>query len=382
MRGPLVVWLLVVLPPAVAQQTAMLPEPREYPDCDLPEPRLFIELAESIENLAFDGKGSLFLTTYQGLLYRAFPDGTAHVVWAETERATVTPGVQPESLTGLAVGPQGALFVAQGHSVPSAAVNGRVLRFPEPGGPAFDVYAEGFPSTNGMAADAAGNLYLAHGFRDEIWRIAPGGAWTLWTRLPGANGLVLHPDGAHLVVGTVSDPAQPVTSLALADPQDRQVLFRWNIGPSPDDPGSGDTAKPVHDKGLDDLVVALDGRLYVSAHLRWQVLRGDPATGEGCVAIDYTELRDVPPGFTGGEPTSVRIAEGFGDWDGFLFSTDAAGQVWVLDIRPAPPTGAAADDDAPAAQDGDGRTVGGTPWLLAMAAVALGAILATARRGR
>lgn len=126
----------------------------------------------------------------------------------------------------------------------------------------------------------------------------------------------------------LNDPSKTAIAISLADPSARTALVSFNVGTSPESPGAPALARPVLTKGIDDLVVADDGRVYGAAHLRLQVLRGDPTSGDVCVVLDFTER-----GTSGGEPTSARIAQGFGEWDGWLFTTDNAGEIWAVDIR-------------------------------------------------
>lgn len=356
---------------AVAQQTAAVPEPQEAPPCDdVPPPVLFADVDAALENLAFDGQGNLFLTGFGRGLFRAWPNGTiAHVV-ADERAADAPPPNGPNAFMGVDVGPDGALYVSQGLSI-TAPVAARVLRFPVAGEPAFEVYAEGMDGANGLAVTPDGVVYVVHGFRDEVWRIPAKGQLELWTRLPGANGLVEHPDGKRLVTVPVPDTSNTVTAVTLDDPQRREALFQFNVGASALAPGAPALARPVMTKGIDDLVVADDGRVYASAHLRLQVLRGDPSSGEMCVLIDFTQRSTE-----GGEPTSVRIARGFGEWDGWLFSTDNFGEIWAVDIR-APGTGTATGAGTGTGVDAERSMPLGA---LSLAAIALAALCARSLR--
>lgn len=309
---------LFLVPLAAAQTTLPVPEPNELPDCGLSEPILFAKADASFENLAFDGVGSLWLTAFEQGLWRASPNGTVEFVARDEEAPAATGLDDPGAFMGIDVGPDGALYVAEGLSI-AQPVPARVLRFPTPGAPEFEVYAEGMDGVNGLAVTPDGVVYVAHGFRDELWRIPAKGEVEAWTQVVTVNGVVEHPDGERLVVAQVAAEGTPATAIRFDDPASREVLVRFNP-----------TGGPVHLKGVDDLVVAPDGVVYGSAHLRDQVLRGDPASGEVCVAMDFTRLAESGVGEN--LPTSVRIARGFGEWDGKLFSIDAAGEIWVQDI--------------------------------------------------
>ncbi|HVM45883.1 MAG TPA: hypothetical protein VM582_08110 [Candidatus Thermoplasmatota archaeon] len=356
--------LLLLIPLAAAQQTAVVPEPQEAPPCDdVPEPVLFADLDTAVENLAFDGQGNLFLTAFADGLFRAWPDGTvAHV--AKDDRPAQASG--QNSFMGVDVGPDGALYVSEGVSI-GTPVAARVLRFPVPGEPAFEVYAEGMDGANGLAVTPDGVVFVVHGFRDEVWRIPEEGRVELWTRVPGANGLVAHPDGERLVTVPLADASNTVTAIPLADPERREALFSFNVGTSPLAPGAPGLARPVMTKGVDDLVVAEDGRIYAAAHLRLQVLRGDPSSGQMCILLDFRQRSAE-----GGEPTSVRIARGFGPWDGWLFSTDNFGEVWAVDIRDAGREGVDGREGA-RAQEGRATPLGLLAPVALLAAAVYGA---------
>lgn len=372
MLRPFAVALLVLLalPVAAAQETTALPEPRESPACEgAGEAVLFAKATETgFENLAFDGAGNLFLTGFGSGLWRAWPNGTLAFVAADP-REPDPPGFDdPNAFMGVDVGPDGALYVSVGLSV-AAPVAGRVLRFPVPGEPAFEAYAVGLPGANGLAVTPDGVVYVVHGFRDEVWRVPAAGAVELWTRVLTGNGLVEHPDGERLVFGQVADGTNRALAVRLDDPAVRETLVTFNAGPSGEDPGAADPSKPVHAKGVDDLVVASDGRVYAAAHLRLQVLRGDPATGEACVLLGEAAGR----GPQAGPPTSARIARGFGAWDGWLFATNAAGEIWAVDIGDRPPAAAAPEED-------DGAVTPAAGFAFVALAAALAAVVASGRR--
>lgn len=290
------------------------------------------------ENLAFDGNGSLFLTAFQDGLYQAFPNGTVRFV-VKDERpippAEDLPDNRPNAFMAVDLGPDGALYVSEGLSIPGP-VSARVLRFPLPGAPGFEVYADGFDGANGMAWGSDGNLYLAHGFRTELWQITGPGTSTVFGQYPTVNGVVALPDG-RLGIAQFGDPAQGVTAIDLATGA-TQTLFRFNPGASVagNQPSVGLGLGPLNTKGVDDFVVLDDGRIVATAHFRLQFLLGDPATGEACILLDGAHA----------EPTSARVAHGFGDWDGWVFLTDNAGDVHAVDLR------ATAADNGTAPRDG------------------------------
>lgn len=360
--------LLLLLPATAAID---VPEPFEYPPCDTPEPVLFAQLETMLENLEFDGNGNLFVTAFAEGLFRLDANGTVdHVAISERTRAEteVEPFQISTAFMGVAMGTDGALYVAEGHGI-GAPIEGRILRFADPGEPGFEVYAEGFPNTNGLASDQEGNLYLAHGFRDELWKIRPDGDWDVWTSVPNVvNGIVEHPDGDHLVIAPLGDPAGMVYAVPLDRPDAREPLFRFNGGPSTSGAMVPDPTRPLADKGIDDLGMAPDGRILISGHNTGQFLMGDPETEAACILLEDAR----------GEPSSIRVANGFGDLDGWAFTTDFSGDIWAIDIR-AGDAGPSGKDD-PDPDDVDPRP---TPAVApALVGVALALLLTRARGAR
>ncbi|MEK6985457.1 MAG: hypothetical protein AABX89_03620 [Candidatus Thermoplasmatota archaeon] len=319
---------LLLLPLAAAQETTVLPEPLELPDCDVPAPLLFAHVdGVGFENLAFDGHGRLFLTAFENGLYQAFPNGTVAFVAKDERPIPLQENLElnrPNAFMSPDIGPDGALYVSEGLSIP-APVSARILRFPVPGQPEFEVYADGFDGANGMAWGSDGNLYLAHGFRTELWQVTAKDTYTVFGNYPTVNGVVALPDG-RLGIAQFGDPAQGVSAINLTT-GDVEVLFRFNPGPSiaGNQPGLKIGVGPAQSKGVDDFVVLDDGRIVATAHFRLQFLLGNPATGEECILLSGAAA----------EPTSARVATGFGPWDGWVFLVDNGGDVHAVDLRPA-----------------------------------------------
>lgn len=298
------------------------PEPQEYPKCDLPEPVLFASSAGTdlgFENLIFLN-GTLYVTAFTNGLFAFYPNGTHRHILADDRGPGQTPLDSPGAMMGLAT-MDGVLFVSQGMAI-AGPVDARILRFEVPGSSEFTVYAEGFDGANGLTADNDGNLYLAHGFREGIYKVEPDGSWDVWMTKAAANGVSLHPEGDRLAVAYVASVGSRVVTVPLDNPAAEETLFVFNAA----DPEGGDDfdpSRPLVTKTIDDLVVGPDGMLYVAAHERLQTIRGDPATGEACLVIEsHVDA-----------PTSARIAHDFGAWDGWLFTTDNAGDIYAVDIR-------------------------------------------------
>lgn len=342
--------LVAMIGGAMAQDTSVLPEPFEFPPCQIPEPLRFAQLGVMIENLEFDGNGSLYVTAFEEGLYRLFPDGTAeHIGKSDRPRDPTEDELTGSNrFMGVAYGPDEAVYVAEGMAT-SRPVDARILRYIDLDNGTFEVFANGFEGANGLAVDDEGNLYLAHGFNEKLWKIQPDGSWAVWTEVPDVvNGVVEHPDGERLVIAPLGDPSNTVLAIPFDEPDAREVLFRFNAPPSPSGMRAPAVGQPLFTKGIDDLAVAPDGRVLISAHMRMQFAMGDPATGEACILLDGTR----------GEPSSIRVSKGFGDWEGWAFGIDFSGDVWAFDIRTGNGTNGTS---APADAEEEASAVYGTP---------------------
>lgn len=317
--APLVL-LLVTLAAPLAAPTA----PVTQSACeDAATPALFAQWDTQLENLAFDGLGNLFVSDLGGdRLLRADTTGAMSVV------ASV-PGMH-----GVLVGPDGLVYAG-------ATVEGGpgVIRFASLDPPVREDVASGLVAANGMAFDAAGNLfvsnpglgtgapYLARLPADDM------AAWAAWGDEYGVNGLSR--EGDRLYAAITADQSSHILSISTIDPSDVRVVAELSFGAATLQPGAHAPSGPLAlaPKGLDDLTLAPDGMLYAVGHVSGELLRVDPADGSACV---------VASGFE--EPTSVRVAHGFGAWDGQLFVTDmggtavsalfgpGAGAVWAIDF--------------------------------------------------
>lgn len=316
---------LLILVPAAA---ALVPPvaPLSQPPCGpLAEPALFAQWDTQLENLAFDGAGALYVSDIGGdRLLRATPDGAMVAV------ASVA------GMHGLALAPDGQLYVGG-----TVGAGPGVLRVASLDPPTLEPVASGLVAANGMAFDAAGNLfvsnpglgtgapYLARLPVDDM------AAWSAWSDDYGVNGLALDAGGARLFAAVTADQSSPILSISTTDPDDVRVVAELSFGAATLQPGVHAPSGPLAlaPKGLDDLTLGPDGMIYAVGHVSGELLRVDPATGAACV---------VASGFE--EPTSVRVARGFGEHDGKLFVTDmggaavsalfgpGAGAVWVVEV--------------------------------------------------
>jgi DNA-binding beta-propeller fold protein YncE len=350
-----------------------------------PMPVLFAENDGSLENLAFDGAGSLYLSDAGGArILRLAPDGT-------------TAAVLDLDAHGITWGPDGRLYAA----VTAGEETYDILRSTDGTVTAFEPYSAGLPVYNGMAFDAAGNLFVSDDSvtppvqPPDLVRVpaADPMAWEPWADLYGPNGLAYDAASGALYTVITADQSSPVMRLSPTDPGAVEVVAYLSYGAATLEPGThapqGDPAHTVP-KGLDDLALGPDGRLYITAHLSGELLRLDPTDGSACLLASGLE-----------EPTSARFAHGFGPHDGKLFVTTwggtgvtglalgnvgmhPAGKVWVFDLGFGDASGSANgtetgpqvffDDndfgDEPGA-DKDASAVPGIALLLAIGWIAL-----------
>lgn len=310
--------ILVALPPAASQTQAT---------CDVaPTPVLFTETETSLENLAFDGNGSLFLSDAgSDRILRYGPDG----------RLATTIDMDAH---GIVWGPDDRLYAA----VTASGGLNDILRSTDASATQFEVYASGLPVYNGMEFDAAWNLYVSDDniappeVPPDLVRIPRDdpAKWAPWSSMYGPDGIVYDPALDVLYTVVPADQSSPVWRFSPTDPEDAEVVAYLSFGAADLAPGvhdpAGDPRQPVP-KGLDDLTLGPDGRLYIAAHLSGELLRLDVATGEACLLASGLE-----------EPSSVRIAHGFGEHGGKLFVTTFGGTgVSGLALGQAgmPPTG-------------------------------------------
>jgi hypothetical protein len=247
-----------------------------------------------LENLLF-ADGSLWISnSTSGRLIRLGPDGV--------EQAGLD-GVAPG---GLAVGPDGLIYVGSGNSIQDSLLRrglSKVLRFdPADPGRTLQTYAAGFDMANGMTFAPDGDLFVSNDVGYGPVRIprAQPSAWTslgIW----GTNGLVVDPAGENLYAAITFDQRSPIERIPLGDTAAHDTAVVLTAGVVSLEPAmhtDPDVSKPlVGLKGLDDMTRTADGTLYVVANGLGELLRVDPVTGDACLV-------------TGGlqNPASVRIA--------------------------------------------------------------------------
>lgn len=315
--------------------------------CDnAPQPVLFLEWETSLENLAFDGAGNLYLSDVGGS--RIVVVGPDAAVKREIDL----------DAHGLVWGPDERLY-----AIVTSGDAFDVQRSTDASATAFEVYSRGVTTYNGMAFDGAGNLFVSDDSvappaePPDLIRIPAADPlrWEAWTPMYGPNGLAYDATSGAMYTVVTADQASPVLRISPTDKAFSEVVTYLSYGAASLEPNAhepqGDPLYPIP-KGLDDLALGVDGQLYITAHLSGELLRVDPATGSACLLAGGLE-----------EPTSARFARGFGPHGGKLFVTTwggtgltgialgqadqhPPGRVWMFDVGLPEPTTAAGGPSA------------------------------------
>ncbi len=279
-----------------------------------PAAELFAQWDSQLENLAFDGLGNLYATDLGAdRLVRFDTDGEATVILAA------------DGVHGLVRGPDGDLYMGAAPDGSGGATGmWQVWHMTDltPGAATHDVIASGIDVANGLAFDAEGNLYVSNplGTRAPYLVKLPAGDPADWAEFwgeYGPNGLWYDAGDDSLLAAITADQSSTIVRIPVADPDAWTIVADLSFGAVTLQPGAHaprGIGQPLVFKGLDDLTLAPDGLIYATGHVSGELLRVDPADGSACVMVSGLE-----------EPTSVRVAEGFGAYDGDLFVTDMGG---------------------------------------------------------
>lgn len=251
------------------------------------------------ENLAFDGRGRMWVSNYVGNRIEAY-DPTGRQV---ASIAAKGPG-------GLALGPDGRMQV---NTDIVLGGNGTISSFdPADPAPSLRIDVPKVSGHNGLAVDDQGRRYVTGEGSPTVRRYAADGtldtAWTTAAAAAGSNGIRV--DGNTVYATRLGDPKSSVVAFGVDNPAPRTVaeLSPW----------------VVNWKGLDDLAVVGDN-LYVAGFISGEVIRVNKRTGANCLVANGIIT-----------PTSVRAPVGFGDTDPTrdLFITAADGAIHRLTLTP------------------------------------------------
>ena len=217
-----------------------------------------------LENLEFDGKGSMVVSEISPI-----GPGALRTVTPTGDRGTLVSGV--ESPGGL-VRDANSLFFTTGNSAAAGLFGlrtGTIQKIDLNTG-ARSTYASGLTMPNGLARSAAGDLFTTRnlGGTSGLTRIATDGSVsTVRTDLGSANGIGIA-DGKMYVANTF-DPETTVTVLDQKDPAGPSERIRID--------GFGPLTMS------DDLTVGDDGMVYLAQNVAGRVVRVDPSSGSSCV---------------------------------------------------------------------------------------------------
>jgi streptogramin lyase len=253
----------------------------------------------TLENLAFDGRGGLVLSsTADNAIERMTPDGQV---------TTLVPDVNAPG--GLVVRGR-TLFFNTGDAAASGVLgraDGTLERVDLDTG-ARTLVAAGLTMPNGLTFLPDGSAVASRdlGSGTGITRVSRAGAvQTSWAALDDTNGMAVDPTGRWLYADQTFTLDSAVYRISIADPSRAEVVAHL-----------GGVGVP---KGLDDLTIDGRGRLYLAANSAGEVLRLDPATGASCVIA--TGLQN---------PSSVRFGRGAGWSSSHLYVTGFDGSVREL----------------------------------------------------
>lgn len=337
---PILFLTLVALSP-FTQALPLLQPPMTQPMCEdagTIEVETVFTSDSNLENLAFDGNGGLFVTDLGSTrgAGRVFQFGLRGNAAGQTEIAKVAE-LDFAGTHGIVLGADCRMYLGAGRS---ESLGGEgPWQVWKSGWPVqitshadWSVYAEGIGTVNGMAFDDQDNLYVSSPLARAPYIVKVDGPLHAPTPRPtrswrdeiyGSNGLFR--DGAGALFSAITgDQASSILRLPFDTGQPAAVVAELSVGiatlqPGVRAPGGLPTAEQptrfaMVPKGLDDLTYAPDGMIYATGHISGELLRVNPRDGSACVLLDDLN-----------EPTSVRIAFGFGAHDGDLFITDMGG---------------------------------------------------------
>ena len=305
--------------PAAAQERACAPW----------QPRTVASGLGQLENLEFDGRGSLLLSaTNQAAIVRLAPDGTA---------GPLVPGVSAPG--GLRVRGD-SLYFNTGNTAQSAIAGSRSGTFER-----FDfatgtrtALTTGLVAPNGLAFLPNGDAVVSRalGSGTGITRIPmsdPSKPQENWARLDGANGMAVDPTGTWLYAVETFTPQARVYRIRIDDPTQIETVASLGGANVP--------------RGLDDIDIDARGDLYMAANGSAEILRLDPDSGDVCT-LTRGPFRN---------PSAVKLGRGPGwspqklyvvAFDGTVTElTPPAGQEPAVPSPPGPPGEPPAPPPAP-----------------------------------
>ncbi|WP_086667689.1 SMP-30/gluconolactonase/LRE family protein [Lentzea kentuckyensis] len=248
--------------------------------CPQPTVTTFHTAATWYENLEFD-RGTIWLSNLTGNAVEQYRlDGT------------FLQSIDLRAPGAIRKGPDGHLYVNFGNDSPETRPqpSGVVRLTPKP-----EVWIGGdtLSSANGAEFDARGHLYVSDPFTG-VYEFDRRGSLVRHLDIAYPNGIVTI--GNTVFTNIVIDPRSAIVRIT----GNRQT--RIELG--------------APDKGLDDLAVGPDGKLYVTTYTSGEIIKVDPWTGAHCVLLNGLK-----------NPTAARFLPGTHT----MFVTQASGT--VLKVR-------------------------------------------------
>jgi len=243
-----------------------------------------------LENLAFDGRGSITISALsQGRLLKF---SHSHRL-ATLLTSVVAPGGESRR--------DQVLYFNTGDTVPIAP-RGTIDRLDLRTG-RHVTWARGLTMPNGLVVLRDGDAIVT-GLASGVTRIparSPNHPQFNWAAVEGTNGIVVDHSGRWLYVDRTLSSDGEVDRILISDPRHVEVVGRLGAGVQPD-----------------DMAIDRQGIVYVAGFGTGKIYRLNPRTGSSCV---------IAGGLT--QPTSARFG-GPGWPSGDLFVTDAGGHLSEL----------------------------------------------------
>jgi sugar lactone lactonase YvrE len=247
-----------------------------------------------LENLAFDGRGSITLSALaQGRILRLSRDGSVSTL----VDSAFAPGGQ--ALRGR------FLYFNTGDTVGPQAANGTVDRLDLVTG-RRSTWARDLAMPNGLVLLRNGDAIVSggQGFGRKLTRVPardPAHPRRRWAKIDGGNGLAVDPTGRWLYVSRTLSADGEIVRVSIAHPRRTRVVARLGGGALPD-----------------DMAIDRRGILYVAGFGSGKLYRVNPRRHSSCA---------IASGLA--QPTSARF--GGPGWNRrHLYVTDAQGHLSEL----------------------------------------------------
>jgi SMP-30/Gluconolactonase/LRE-like region len=246
-----------------------------------------------LENLGFDGRGSLTLSALgQGRLLRLSRSGRLSTLLEPVSG----PGGQAR---------RGRFLYFNTGDLPTSAPTGTIDRLDLRTG-VRSTWSSGLTMPNGLIFLPNGDAVVSRdlGSGTGLTRVPatdPAHPQFAWAQLDDTNGLAVDPSGRWLYVDRTFSPDGEVDRVLISDPRRVEVVGRLGPGVVPD-----------------DMTIDRRGILYIAGFVSGNIYRLDPGTHTSCPIASGLE-----------QPTSARFGE-HGWHKHHLYVTDAGGHLSEL----------------------------------------------------